>query len=485
MSVSPFKSSIIMHFENRPPTVGIDDLSVYIPSLYLPIQTLAIARDIDPDKLEKGLGLKAMSIPDTSEDVITMAAEAMIDLVSKNHLAPHDIGRIYVGTESMVDGSKPIASYLLGVLNDFYRQKGLSTEALRNCDVVDMTFACIGAVDAMQNSLDWIRLHPEKKAIVISTDWAKYDLASPGEYTQGAGSVAVLLSADPRIMEIHDQWGVSAQHEHDFYKPLRRNVKMTENIVSNGVAASLLGRDIVLEHKETPIYDGQYSNECYRARITEALEHFEEITNNPIATMDRWSKMIFHLPYAYHARRMFTSLFIDHLRDSGEWNDFVSRNNIESPAEKSTSRQLTKAVSRTYAYRNFVNAKIEAGERASSLVGNLYTGSVFLSLISTLESEADEDLSGTTVGFFAYGSGSKAKVFEGTLKTGYRHLVERIGLFDHLAKRKEVSFDHYLYLHRDKLLFNLDSENRSVFQTSSGWTETNKYARNYSIVNKD
>ena len=33
-----------------------------------------------------------------------------------------------------------------------------------------MTFACIGAVDALQTCLDFIRLNPNKKAIVIATD---------------------------------------------------------------------------------------------------------------------------------------------------------------------------------------------------------------------------------------------------------------------------------------------------------------------------
>ena len=73
------------------PVVGIDDISVYIPSLYLSIAELADARGIEPAKLEKGLGLLSMAVPDASEDVVTMAAEALIDLVEKNDLQPEDI----------------------------------------------------------------------------------------------------------------------------------------------------------------------------------------------------------------------------------------------------------------------------------------------------------------------------------------------------------------------------------------------------------
>ena len=168
--------------------VGIDDISIYIPSLYLDIQELAFSRRIKSEKLTLGLGLKAMAIPDTSEDVITMAAEALIDLVEKNNLEPADIGRIYVGTENMVDGAKPNASYLLGILDQYYKKQGIEAPSLSHCDVVDMTFACIGAVDAMQNSLDWVKLNPQSKAIIIATDWAKYDLNSPGGVHPGSWS---------------------------------------------------------------------------------------------------------------------------------------------------------------------------------------------------------------------------------------------------------------------------------------------------------
>jgi hydroxymethylglutaryl-CoA synthase len=41
--------------------------------------------------------------------------------------------------------------------------------------VVDLTFACIGAVDALQNSLDWVRMGEDRMAIVIGSDVAKYE----------------------------------------------------------------------------------------------------------------------------------------------------------------------------------------------------------------------------------------------------------------------------------------------------------------------
>ena len=97
-----------------------------------------------------------------------------------------------------------------------------------------MTFACIGAVDAMHNTLDWVaRGGPEKDriGIVVFADNAKYDLGSSGEYTQGAGGGAILIRHSPRLLAIPDIWGVSTMPVHDFFKP-RREVN-TRMIIEN------------------------------------------------------------------------------------------------------------------------------------------------------------------------------------------------------------------------------------------------------------
>ena len=134
--------------------VGIDSISFDIPKIYLPISTLAIHRGIEPEKLTKGLGLQKMSFPDVHQDVVTFAANACLKLIKQEELNPSEISRIYVGSESGVDSSKPIGSYVLSLL-----ESQLGEKTLRNCDVVDLTFACIGAVDALQNCLDYIRLN--------------------------------------------------------------------------------------------------------------------------------------------------------------------------------------------------------------------------------------------------------------------------------------------------------------------------------------
>ena len=470
-----------------PAKYGIDDVSVYIPNVYLSVAELARHRQIDKAKLETGLGLKKMALADVNEDVVTMAAEATLDLISKNQLSAHSINRIYVGTESSVDGSKPIASYILGIVNQYYASHGISN-ALKHCDTVDMTFACIGAVDALQNALDWIRLHPDKKAIVIATDIAKYDQDSTGEYTQGAGAIAMIIAQKPRLVAIENEWGIASSCEHDFYKPIHKEVDPNEMVTSNGVPSKVLAKKTISIHKDTPVYDGPYSNICYQDRITEAFQHLFRSRESAWSPISEWSRLIFHLPYAFHARRFFVRIYVQELIRAKTWDLFLDRNNLEAyrgvdldSMDQDSYARLLKMVRKTTDYQYLVREKIEKGERASSEVGNIYTGSIFLSLLSTLEADYHDatPMEGTKIGFFAYGSGSKSKVFWGIVQPDWKKMIQRIKLFESLSSRQKIPFHLYDYLHREKLSQALSIRSTSVYLDQVGFTETNRYARYY------
>ena len=135
--------------------IGIDDIAFQAPKLCLPIEDLAEARGIEAAKLKYGLGLEQMSVCDADEDVVTLSASAVLKLVKQRSLDPKAIGRIYMGTESSIDGSKPISSYVHGLLSKEFESMGYGSSSLLHTDVVDMTFACIGAVDALHTTLDW------------------------------------------------------------------------------------------------------------------------------------------------------------------------------------------------------------------------------------------------------------------------------------------------------------------------------------------
>lgn len=475
-----------MHLQST--AVGIDDMAVYIPQLYLPIESLADARNLEYAKLNQGLGLTAMSLPDVREDAATMMANAVLSLIRQNQLNPRDIGRIYLGTESALDGAKPTATFALDMLSQALAATH-GDDCLLHCDVVDLTFACIGAVDALQNTLDWVRADSRRVGIVVASDVAKYELGSGGEYTQGAGAVALLVKANPRLMRFEGEWGVATRPVFDFFKPLRkvykhelvaeilqladRNhvdieamlAKLDQTISVQGVLDS---NEAVLQlHRSTPVFDGPYSNDCYQQRIREALLDYKhknslELTT-PVAT--GCDRLAFHLPYAYQARRMFGEIFLLESIASGEAALLEEQTGMPVTEEGSPEwSNMVKAVTKTKAYRQFVSQRIENGERASSLMGNLYTGSLFLSIMSLLEAGlADDDLrADASVGCFAYGSGSKSKVFVGLLQPEWRSVAANFRLTSRLLQRKAIDYPTYEKLHRGHIRENL-AETADVF----------------------
>ena len=188
--------------------IGIDALAYYVPQQYLPIESLAEARNIEYAKLNKGLGLTSMSFPDVDEDAATMGANAVLNLFTTESLNPSSVGRLYLGTESALDSAKPTATYILDLVEQQLAGSH-GANCLRNVDAVDMTFACIGAVDALENACLFVRQNPEKKAIIVASDLAKYNLGSTGEYTQGAGAGAIVVSVDPAILSGGADCGVA------------------------------------------------------------------------------------------------------------------------------------------------------------------------------------------------------------------------------------------------------------------------------------
>lgn len=74
-------------------------------------------------------------------------------------------------------------------------------------------------------------------------------------------------------------------------------------------------------------------------------------------------------------------------------------------------------------------------------VGNIYTGSLYLSLISLLENHKLS--SGQTIGLFSYGSGSVGEFFSANVVDGYQNHLDIEGHQSALKQRNEVSVEDY------------------------------------------
>ncbi|MBM3895738.1 MAG: 3-hydroxy-3-methylglutaryl-CoA synthase, partial [Thaumarchaeota archaeon] len=115
---------------------GIDDVAIYIPKLYVDASDFAVARGVDPAKLQSGLGVSQMAIVDTNQDPACLAANACLRVMQKNKLSPDDVGRLYVATESSLDESKAMNSYVIGMLEQVYGEG-----SFEHCGGIECKFA--------------------------------------------------------------------------------------------------------------------------------------------------------------------------------------------------------------------------------------------------------------------------------------------------------------------------------------------------------
>jgi len=137
---------------------GIDDIAIYIPRLYLDASDFAKARGLDPEKLERGLGIGQMAIVDTNQDPACLAANACLRVMQKNKLTPDKIGRLYVATESSFDESKAMNSYVIGMLEQVYGKVLLDT-------AVELNVNLLALVVHMRYMIILIGLEPVKPKI--------------------------------------------------------------------------------------------------------------------------------------------------------------------------------------------------------------------------------------------------------------------------------------------------------------------------------
>ena len=258
-------------------TAGIDDIAIYIPRLFVDAADFASARGLDPAKLQRGLGVSQMAMVDTNQDPACLAANACLKLMKKNGLSPDDIGRLYVATESALDESKAMNSYVIGMLEQVY-----GSESFEHCGGIETKFACVSGSYALYDNANWIRAgeSDDKSALVVVSDIAKYDLGSSGEMTQGAGAVVMLLNDHPRLLAFDPKvTATSIKDEYDFYRPIG---------------------------KETPIVHGQYSNLLYLIQVKKALDAYKKkaITTDLIklkddeTILDHIDYLNMHLPYS-------------------------------------------------------------------------------------------------------------------------------------------------------------------------------------------
>mgnify|MGYP001386936590 CR=1 FL=1 len=110
--------------------------------------------------------------------------------------------------------------------------------------------------------------------------------------------------------------------------------------------------DLIEVYKEEPIFEGQFSNESYKERVYEAIENFNEQNQRDI--LSDWENIIFHLPYAYHGRRMIVNKWLDWMKENENFDSIYSE--IGKP-ESSNDNEWIKKVAKSSIYKSFVEER--------------------------------------------------------------------------------------------------------------------------------
>ncbi|MEG3244085.1 hydroxymethylglutaryl-CoA synthase [Streptococcus suis] len=342
--------------------IGIDKIGFAAPDYVLDLADLAQARNVDPNKFKIGLLQSEMAVAPLTQDIISLGAKAAEAILTEED--KHTIDMVIVGTESSVDQSKAAAVTIHGLL-------GIQPFARS----IEMKEACYGATAGLSLAKSHIAQFPESKVLVIASDIAKYGVASGGEPTQGAGAVAMLVTANPRILVLNNDNVCQTRDIYDFWRP---------------------------NYDKYPRVDGKFSTEQYTDCLTTTFGYYQQKTGK---TLNDFAAMCLHIPFSKQGLKGLQAIAQD---------------------EETLSR-LTERFQEAIVY--------------NKVVGNIYTGSIFLSLLSLLENSRALE-KGDQILFYSYGSGAVCEIFSGQLVEGYRdHLQEN--RLEQLNQRTKLSVKEY------------------------------------------
>jgi hydroxymethylglutaryl-CoA synthase len=346
--------------------IGIDRLSFYTSNYFVDLKTLADARSVDPEKYYLGIGQEKMGIPPPDEDVVTLGASAAYPLMQDGEL--DDVELLLFATESGIDQSKAAGIYVHGLL-----------EMPSRCRTVELKQACYSGTAALQFAMGFVARNPGKKALVVASDIARYEIGSPGEATQGCGAVAMLVSVNPRLVAIEPECGYYTEDVMDFWRP---------------------------NYRSEALVDGKYSTRVYMHVLFETWKQYAELSGRTLADFDRFC---YHIPFTKMAEK----------------------------AHRKLARELKVELG-----KDQQEALLEESLRYSRITGNCYAGSMYVGLASLLDT-AEEDLAGKRIGLYSYGSGCVGEFFSGVVQPGYRDSLYADQHRNLLANRTELTYQQY------------------------------------------
>lgn len=399
--------------------VGILAMEMYVPTRFVDQKDLEKSDGVE-GKYVVGLGQDAMAFVDDREDITSCMLTVVDNLLTKYSVSPSQIGRLEVGTETLIDKSKSVKTSLMRLFGD-----NTDLEGVTNVN------ACYGGTAAVFNSVDWIESSSwdGRYALVVCGDIAVYE-KGPARPTGGCGTIAMLIGADAPL--VFDK-GVRSSHildVYDFYKP---------------------------HHSEYAAVDGKLSQWAYLSSCDKTysryLSKWALRNGGEKASLNYVDYVAFHSPYNKLVQKGFGRLVFTDARaahtESGGKEDSVDaslREFMTIDLDKTYESREVEVAIRGVANDQF-KSKVLPCCKINKQVGNCYTGSVYSSLLSVVCAQG-AGLVGKRVMLFSYGSGSVASLFsvKGVERSGKFSLASiqsTTNIFERLAGRKQCTVEEF------------------------------------------
>ncbi|KAG0148083.1 hypothetical protein CROQUDRAFT_670073 [Cronartium quercuum f. sp. fusiforme G11] len=418
----------------RPSHVGILAMETYFPKRCISQPDLEKFDGVPAGKYTIGLGQQRMAYCDDREDINSFLLTVTQSLLQKYDIDPRSIGRIDVGTESIIDKSKSVKTLLM----DLFSNSG-------NTDIegIDSKNACYGGTAALFNVINWVEgsSWDGRYGIVVAGDIAVY-ADGPARPVGGAGAVAMLIGPNaPLVLE--PTHGTHMVNSWDFYKP---------ELAS-----------------EFPEVDGPLTLVAYLSALDNVYDRFREKSakklgrlpsvdgQDPMAQvqLDHFDYMAFHGPYGKLVQKATARLlYLDFLSDPDNKKfETVDKSLASIPRSKTYNH---KDLEKTFMglSKEVYASKVAPTTKCMKQLGNMYTASLYGALASLIDSIEDpSSFIGKRIGMYSYGSGLASSFFEISVKGDVSEMKEKMKLSERLGQMTVSSCEEWqkaLHLREEK-----------------------------------
>ncbi|KAJ7180778.1 hydroxymethylglutaryl-coenzyme A synthase C terminal-domain-containing protein [Mycena filopes] len=419
----------------RPKDVGILAMETYFPLRCISEADLEEYDGVSKGKYTIGLGQEYMAWPDDREDINSFALNAVAGLLEKYNIDPKSIGRIDVGTETIIDKSKSVKTTLMSL----FAESG-------NFDIegIDSKNACYGSTAALFNAINWVESSSwdGRNAIVVAGDIAIYAKGA-ARPAGGAGACAILIGPNAPVV-FEPTHGTYMADTYDFYKP---NLSSEYPEVDGPVSVVTYIQAL----------DAAYN--AYKTKATKAEKKAHANgnghangTNGVNGTTSTFSLedvdyALFHSPYGKqaikgHARMLYNDFIATpsapQFANIPEPDAFLSATHTASLTDKNVEKTFVAAGKKSFAQ------KVDPTMACSRRLGNMYTASLYGCLASLLSTVPSAELQGKRASLYAFGSGCAGSFFTLRIKGDTSEIAEKMDLLNRLKKMKVVPCQEFV-----------------------------------------